>query len=59
MAFYFADQLKGTEDSGFDIASSLREMIATLDASKERPFRNAEAKNGPWPVNCGEEPGRR
>ncbi|MEP6787848.1 MAG: hypothetical protein ABJB40_05410, partial [Acidobacteriota bacterium] len=34
-AFYFADQLKGVEDSGFDIASSLREMIATFDAAKE------------------------
>ncbi|MBX7053475.1 MAG: hypothetical protein K1X36_00840 [Pyrinomonadaceae bacterium] len=46
MAFYFADQLKGTEDSGFDIASSLREMIASFDAAKEgdRLARNAEAK---------------
>lgn len=34
-AFYFADQLKGIEDSGFDIASSLKEMIATFDAAKE------------------------
>lgn len=46
MSFYFAEQLKGTENSGFDIASSLREMIATFDASKEidRLARNADAK---------------
>lgn len=36
MAFYFAEELKGTEDSGFDIASSMREMIATFDAAKEK-----------------------
>lgn len=35
LAFYFADQLKGLEDSGFDIASSFREMILSLDATKE------------------------
>jgi len=35
LAFYFAQQLKGLEDSGFDIASSMREMILSLDASKE------------------------
>jgi len=35
LAFYFAKQLKGLEDSGFDIASSMREMILSLDASKE------------------------
>ncbi|MGH7784544.1 MAG: hypothetical protein ACREO5_11965, partial [Candidatus Binatia bacterium] len=33
--FYFAEQLKGTENSGFDIASSMREMILSLDATKE------------------------
>lgn len=36
LAFYFAQQLKGLEDSGFDIASSMREMILSLDASKEK-----------------------
>ncbi len=36
LAFYFADQLKGIEDSGFDIASSMREMIATCDPAKEK-----------------------
>jgi tetratricopeptide (TPR) repeat protein len=35
LAFYFSDQLKGTENSGFDIASSVREMILSLDATKE------------------------
>ncbi|MBA2620381.1 MAG: hypothetical protein H0U87_04195 [Acidobacteria bacterium] len=35
LAFYFADQLKGAENSGFDIASSFREMILSLDTAKE------------------------
>ena len=35
LAFYFADQLRGVEDSGFDIASSMREMILSFDAAKE------------------------
>jgi tetratricopeptide (TPR) repeat protein len=35
LSFYFAEQLKGLEDSGFDIASSMREMILSLDATKE------------------------
>ena len=35
LAFYFADQLKGFEGSGFDIASSLRDMILSLDPTKE------------------------
>jgi hypothetical protein len=34
-AFYFADELKGVEDSGFDIAGSLREIIASFDAAKQ------------------------
>ncbi|HMJ09633.1 MAG TPA: hypothetical protein VK468_11545, partial [Pyrinomonadaceae bacterium] len=33
--FYFAEQLKGTEDSGFDIAASMREMILAFDPAKE------------------------
>ncbi len=46
LAFYFADQLKGTEDSGFDIASSLHDMILSLDPSKEtnRLAQFAEAR---------------
>ena len=35
LAFYFADQLKGVEDSGFDIGSSMKEMLAAFDAAKE------------------------
>jgi hypothetical protein len=33
--FYFYDELKGTETSGFDIAASLKEMIVGFDPSKE------------------------
>ncbi|MBD0371944.1 MAG: hypothetical protein ICV60_13975 [Pyrinomonadaceae bacterium] len=33
--FYFADQLKGVETSGFDITSSLADMIASFDVAKE------------------------
>lgn len=35
LSFYFAEQLKGLEDSGFDVASSMREMILSLDTTKE------------------------
>ncbi len=35
LVFYFAEQLKGFEDSGFDIASSMKEMILSFDAAKE------------------------
>ncbi len=35
LAFYFADQLRGVEDSGFDIASSVRSMITGFDPTKE------------------------
>jgi hypothetical protein len=35
LAFYFAKQLDGLTESGFDIAGSLREMILSLDAAKE------------------------
>lgn len=35
LSFYFADQLKGLESSGFDVAGSFREMILSLDATKE------------------------
>ena len=35
LAFYFAEQLKGFEDSGFDIASSVRDMILAFDGTKE------------------------
>lgn len=47
LSFYFADQLKGLEGSGFDISSSLREMILSLDPAKEsnRLAQIAEARN--------------
>ena len=35
LSFYFAEQLKGLEDSGFDISSSLHDMILSIDAAKE------------------------
>jgi tetratricopeptide (TPR) repeat protein len=46
LSFYFAEQLKGVEDSGFDIASSMREMVASFDAAKEpgRVAATAEAR---------------
>ena len=45
-AFYFADELKGVEDSGFDIANSLKEMIVGFDGTKEagRLASTAEAR---------------
>lgn len=46
LAFYFAEQLKGIEDSGFDIASSFRDMLLSLDLSREknRLGESAEAR---------------
>ncbi len=46
LSFYFADQLKGIEDSGFDIASSMKEMLAAFDPEKEpgRVAATAEAR---------------
>lgn len=35
LAFYFAEQLRGIEESGFDVASSMREMLASFDPLKE------------------------
>ncbi|QYO64037.1 hypothetical protein [Leptolyngbya sp. 7M] len=35
LVFYFADQLKGVENSGFDIAASMREMLLSFDPAKE------------------------
>lgn len=46
LSFYFADQLEGIEDSGFDIASSMREMIAAFEVAKEsgRLAQNTDAR---------------
>lgn len=35
LSFYFADQLKGVEESGADIAAAMREMILSFDPAKE------------------------
>jgi hypothetical protein len=46
LSFYFAEQLKGIEESGFDISGALQDMILSLDPSKEsgRLAQNAEAR---------------
>ena len=46
LSFYFSEQLKGIEDSGFDIASSLREMIVSFAPAREagRDTETAEAR---------------
>ena len=46
LSFYFADQLKGLENSGFDIASSFRDIILSLDTTKEanRLMQTADAR---------------
>ena len=33
--FYFAEQLRGTESSGFDVSNSLADMISSFDAARE------------------------
>ena len=35
LAFYFADQLKGIESSGFDVAGFFADMIASFDPARE------------------------
>jgi hypothetical protein len=65
LAFYFSEQIKGLEDSGFDVASSMREMILSLDPTKEtsrleqaaQAIRRAELvreerKKNPNPINA-------
>lgn len=44
LSFYFADQLKGIESAGFDLASFLPDMIASFDPAREakRLAENAE-----------------
>jgi len=46
LAFYFSDQLKGLEASGFDISSFFADMIAGFDPAHEstRLTENAEAR---------------
>lgn len=44
LAFYFADQLKGIEDAGFDLANFFPDMIASFDPAREakRPAEYAD-----------------
>ncbi|NOT46148.1 MAG: hypothetical protein HOP17_00160 [Acidobacteria bacterium] len=35
LSFYFAEQLNGFEGSGFDIASSMKDMVLVFDGTKE------------------------
>jgi hypothetical protein len=46
LAFFFADQLRGIESSGFDIAGFFADMIASIDPAREgrRLTENAEAR---------------
>jgi hypothetical protein len=46
LAFYFADQLKGIESSGFDVAGFFVDMIDSFDPAREgqRLTENAEAR---------------
>ncbi|HEX6719770.1 MAG TPA: hypothetical protein VF088_21875 [Pyrinomonadaceae bacterium] len=45
LSFYFADQLKGIESAGFDLANFFADMIASFDPAREakRPAEYAEA----------------
>jgi hypothetical protein len=46
LSFFFADQLKGIENAGFDLASFFQDMIASFDPAREakRPAEYAEAR---------------
>ena len=46
LAFFFADQLRGIESSGFDIANFFVDMITSFDPAREnrRPAEYAEAR---------------
>ncbi len=46
LAFFFADQLKGIESTGFDIANFFADMISSIDPAREsrRPAEYAEAR---------------
>lgn len=36
LAFHFAEQLKGVEDSGFDVSAAFRDMILSINFARER-----------------------
>lgn len=47
LSFYFAEQLKGVEESGVDIAAAMSDMLLSFEATKEagRYDRYAEARS--------------
>ncbi|MBX3243839.1 MAG: hypothetical protein KF685_05230 [Acidobacteria bacterium] len=47
LVFYFAEQLRGIEESGVDITASMREMLLSFEPAKERNRleQYAEARN--------------
>ena len=51
LAFFFADQLKGIESSGFDVASFFADMIASFDPAREG--RRLTEKCGSSPARAG------
>ncbi|MBA2333424.1 MAG: hypothetical protein ACR2M8_07145 [Pyrinomonadaceae bacterium] len=55
LVFYFAEQLSGLEESGFDIGASLREMILSFDPAKEanRYARYSEERKRAVAVRAG------
>ena len=46
LSFFFAEQLKGIESSGFDVANFFVDMISSFDPAREsrRLTENAEAR---------------
>ena len=47
LAFYFAEQLRGVESSGFDVSNSLTDMIASFDPVREtRRLEEAASARG-------------
>ena len=46
LAFFFADQLKGIESSGFDVANFFADMVSSIDPAREerRPAEYAEPR---------------
>lgn len=46
LSFYFSEQLKGMEESGFDVSAAMVDMILSLEPAKEadRLIQNAEAR---------------
>jgi len=45
LGFYFADQLKGVEESGTDVSAAMREMVLSFDPAKEAGRYERYAEN--------------